>query len=216
MSSTIRILIADADGASRAGISLALRGHGFEVCAEADSADQAVVSAVRERPELCLLETDLPGGGVNAARAIQEQVPNVVLLMLGAEVDDDLLFASLSAGARGFVLKDMDPERLPATLRGALDGEAALPRSAVGRVLDELTAREHGRHATELAGLGVNLTRRERQVLELMDQGLATAAIAASLSISRVTVRRHTSAILRKLGVPDRQAALRVLHDPPG
>jgi DNA-binding NarL/FixJ family response regulator len=215
VSAPVRVLIASSDGASRAGISLALRGHGFEVCAEADSADDAVASAVRERPDLCLLETELPGGGVEAARTIQEQVPSSVLLMLGTDLDDDLLFAALSAGARGFVLKDMDPGRLPATLRGTLDGEAALPRTAVGRVLDELSFRERGRHAAELARLGVELTQREREVLELLDRGLDTGAIAKALSISAVTVRRHTSQILRKLEAPDRDAALRLLREPP-
>jgi DNA-binding NarL/FixJ family response regulator len=215
VSAPARILIGDPDVASRAGISLALRGHGFEVCAEADSAEAAVASAVRERPDLCLLEAELPGGAIEAARAIRERVPQAVLVMLGADVDGDRLFAALSAGARGYLPKDMDPARLPVTLHGVLAGEAALPRAAVGRVLDELRALEHGRHARELAGLGVQLTNRERQVLELLDRGLDTGEIADALSISGVTVRRHTSEIIRKLGVPDRDAVLRAIREPP-
>jgi two-component system NarL family response regulator len=102
----------------------------------------------------------------------------------------------------------------PLALHGVLNGEAALPRALTGAVLDELRAREHGRHATELARLGVQLTSREREVLELLDQGLTTAMIGERLSISAVTVRRHVSEVVRKLGVPDREAALRLLRAP--
>jgi DNA-binding NarL/FixJ family response regulator len=215
VSRPVRVLIADDDAASRAGVELSLSGDGFEVCADADSAKAAVEAAHRERPDVCILEADLPGGGVDAAERIHAALPQTAVVMLGAHVDDERLFASLQAGARGYLPKDMDPDRLPATLRAVLRGEAALPRAAVGRVLEELQARERGRHATELARLGVELTPRERQVLELLDRGLDTAGIAETLSISAVTVRRHTSGLLRKLGVPDRDAALRILREPP-
>jgi DNA-binding NarL/FixJ family response regulator len=107
----------------------------------------------------------------------------------------------------------MDPERLPNALRGVLNGEAALPRALMGRVLEELRAMEHGRHAGELARLGVALTRREQEVLEQLDKGLSTAEIGKALSISAVTVRRHVSEIVKKLSASDREAALRLLRD---
>ena len=75
MSAPVRVLIADDDAASRAGVGLSLRGHGFEVCAEADTADAALDSARRERPDLCILEANLPGGGVDAAQSIRAAVP---------------------------------------------------------------------------------------------------------------------------------------------
>ena len=106
----------------------------------------------------------------------------------------------------------MDPARLPMALRGVLDGEAALPRALMGRVLEELRAVENGRHASELSRLGVDLTPREQEVLEALDRGLRTAAIAQSLGISAVTVRRHISELLRKLGAPDREAALDLIR----
>jgi DNA-binding NarL/FixJ family response regulator len=84
----------------------------------------------------------------------------------------------------------------------------------MGRVLEELHAHEHGRHASELSRLGVRLTRREREVLEHLHRGLETAEIGELLSISAVTVRRHVSEILRKLGAPDRDAALQLLRPP--
>jgi DNA-binding NarL/FixJ family response regulator len=136
--------------------------------------------------------------------------------MLSATVDSPRLFAALRAGARGYLLKDMDPARLPAALRGVLDGEAALARSLMGSVLDEFHARERGRHASQLSRLGVELTNRERQVLELLERGLSTAAIGVVLGISSVTVRRHVSEVVRKLDVPDRASALRVLRGAAG
>jgi len=209
----VRVLIADDDGATRAGVRLALAEHGFDVCAEADSADAAVDGAQRERPELCLVEASLPGGGAAAVERILRAHSETVAVMLSGAVDEERLLAAVRAGARGYLLKDMDPARLPMALRGALDGEAAFPRALMGAVLDEFRAREHGRHASQLNRLGVQLTSRERQVLELLERGLETAEIGERLSISAVTVRRHVSEILRKLGAPDREAALRLLRE---
>lgn len=212
----VRVLIADDDGSTRAGIRLALAGHGFEVCAEADSADAAADAARRERPDICLVEGGLPGGGVAAAEGILRAHPETVVVMLSAAVDEEQLFAAVRSGARGYLPKDMNPDRLPMALRGALDGEAALPRVLMGAVLDEFRASERGRHASELSRLGVRLTARERQVLELLERGLETAEIGERLSISAVTVRRHVSEILRKLHAPDRESALRRLRDSSG
>jgi DNA-binding NarL/FixJ family response regulator len=208
----VRVLIADDDRATRSGVRMALAGHGFEVCAEADSADAAFEAARRERPDVCLVEAGLPGGGVAAAERILRARSETVVVMLSAAVDEEQLFAAVRAGARGYLLKDMDPARLSMALRGVLRGEAALPRVLMGAVLDELRAREHGRHASELSRLGVQLTSRERQVLELLEQGLETAEIGGRLSISAITVRRHVSEVLRKLGAPDRESALRLLR----
>jgi DNA-binding NarL/FixJ family response regulator len=174
-----------------------------------------VAAAAREEPDVCLIEADLPGDGVAAAARVLAEVPRTAVVMLSAGVDDERLFAAVRAGARGYLLKDMDPARLPQALRGVLNGEAALPRTLMGRVLEELRAHEHGRHASELSRLGVRLTRRQREVLEHLDRGLQTAGVAEALGISSVTVRRHISEILRKLGAPDRDAALQLLR-PPG
>jgi DNA-binding NarL/FixJ family response regulator len=214
VSEPIRVLIADHDGASRAGVRLSLGAHDFEVCGEVDSADAAVEAARREEPDVCLIEADLPGDGVLAAGRMVAEVPRTAVVMLSAAVDDARLFAAVRAGARGYLLKDMDPARLPMALRGVLGGEAALPRVLMSRVLEELRAQEHGRHASELSRLGVQLTRREREVLEHLDRGLETAEVAEALGISSVTVRRHVSEILRKLGARDRNAALQLLRPP--
>lgn len=207
MSDPVRLLIADHDASSRAGVRLSLGGSDFEVCGEADSADAAVDAARREEPDVCLIEADLPGDGVAAAEGVLREVPRTAVVMLSASVDDERLFAALRAGARGYLVKDMDPERLPQALRGVLRGEAALPRVLMGRVLEELRAQEHGHHASELSHLGVRLTRREREVLELLVTGSSNAEIAATLVISTRTVDHHVSAVLAKLGVRSRGEA---------
>jgi DNA-binding NarL/FixJ family response regulator len=210
----VRVLVADDDRSTRAGIRLALAEHAFDVCAEAGSADDAVQAAEREDPDVCLIEADLPGGGgVATAGRILDARPGAAVIILSGAVDPEDLFAAVRAGVRGYLPKDMDPERLPAALRGVLEGEAAVPRALMGALLEEFRAREHGRHAGELARLGVELTARERQVLDLLDRGLDTAEIGERLSISAVTVRRHVSEILRKLGAGDRDAAAGLVAD---
>jgi len=209
----IRVVIADHDAASREGVRLALKGKDFDISSEAGSADSAAFAAGRDLPDICLVEADLPGGGVAAAERVLAASPQTVVVMLSAAVDDNRLFAAVRVGARGYLLKDMDPERLPMALRGVLNGEAALPRPLMGRVLKELRAVARGRHASELSRLGVDLTRREREVLELLDRGLATAQIGQLLGISAVTVRRHVSHLVQKLRAPDRDGALRLVRE---
>jgi DNA-binding NarL/FixJ family response regulator len=212
MNRPITVLVADHDPSSRAGVRMSLDRHDFAVCAEADTADAALEAARRDGPDVCLIEADLPGGGVDAVQRLISEVAGTVVVMLSASVDDERLLAAVRAGARGYLLKDMDAARLPMAVRGVLEGEAAIPRALMGRVLEELRSTEHGRHADQLSRLGAHLTHRERQVLELLERGLATAQIGETLAISSVTVRRHVSEVLRKLEVPDRESALRVLR----
>lgn len=207
----VRVVVADRDASTRTGIRMALVQGGFEVCAEATTARSAREAVERERPDVCLIDADIEGGGLDAATAIKSEAPGTVVVMLGSSADDDRVLAAVRAGARGYLPKDMNPARLGPALRGAVDGEAALPRALMGRVLDELHRR--GRYGAELARLRVTLTRREQEILELLDQNLDTADIARLLGISAVTVRRHVSELLRKLGVRDREAALRLLRE---
>ena len=185
---------------------------GFEVVAEAADSPGAVEAAERERPDLCLLDVHMPGGGIRAAGEILERLPDTAVVMLTVSRNDEDLFDALRAGAAGYLLKDTDPERLPHALRGVLAGEAAVPRTLVARVIDEF--RTHGRRRrVPLAGRrGIELSSREWEVLEMLREGQTTADIARRLSVSPVTVRRHVSAILRKLDVPDRQAAVELME----
>jgi DNA-binding NarL/FixJ family response regulator len=122
------------------------------------------------------------------------------------------LFDSIRAGADGYLLKDIDPSRLGVTLRAALRGEAALPRHLVSRLIEEFRGRG-GRRLRLASGAHVELTGRELEVLELMREGLTTAAMAARLFIAEATVRSHIAAIVHKLGVEDREGAVRLLEE---
>ena len=192
---------------------MALEGSGFRVVAEAADAGAAVDAALRERPDVCLLDINMPGNGITAAHEITDRLPGTAVVMLTVSRDDADLFAALRAGASGYLLKDIDPKRLPHALRDVLRGEAALPRDLVARLIDEFRDRGRRRRLPLLSSRGVELTGREWDVLELLREGRRTADIAQRLSISDVTVRRHVSSILRKLRVPSRKAALKLLEE---
>lgn len=210
MTAPLRVLLAEADAPTRAGIGFALEADGFVVCGEALSAGAAVKDAVRELPDICLVDEALPGGALVAVDAIYQRIPASKLVMLTESEEPPSLLAAIRAGAAGFVRKDLDPTRLPATLRGVVAGEAALSRHLTFRLLESLRTRERGRSAPTTPG-GPSMTDRELEVLELMAEGLRTSEIAASLSIAEVTVRRHVSSAVAKLGVADRAAAIAML-----
>ena len=209
MSDPVRVLIADDHVPTRDDIRRALEAdERFVVCAEAGDAPVAIEAALRESPDLCVLDVRMPGGGVAAAWEISSRLPATRIVMLTVSSDDADLFAALRAGASGYLLKDMDPAELPDALRDVLNGEAALPPSLVARVIGEFRDRSPRRRAV-LATTGYEtLTSREWQVLELVRQGHSTAAIARRLVVSPVTVRSHVNNILRKVRAPSREALL--------
>jgi two-component system nitrate/nitrite response regulator NarL len=201
----IRVLVADSSRAARAGLRIALETAACRVCGEAADASAAIETAIRERPDVCLLETSLPGNGIAAAAAVKANLPDTSVVMFGEAPSDADLFAALEAGASGYLTKDIDPDRLAVALLRVRSGETALSRTLVTRLVEEFRRRRLPR----LRGL----TNREFEVLELLSQGLRTGEIADRLFVARVTVRTHIAAILKKLGVADRQAAIRMLDD---
>ncbi len=213
----VSVLLADDHARTRAMVRSALERTGeFHVCAEAADAAAAVEGARRTRPDVCLLDINMPGNGIAAAARITGALPETSVVMLTVSRQDDDLFDALRAGASGYLLKGLDEAAIGEALQRVLAGEAMLPGSLVARLVDEFRDRESRRVAVP-EGQSARLTGREWDVLELMRKGARTADIAERLFVSQTTVRSHVSSILRKLGVPNRDAAIRLLDGvPPG
>lgn len=204
----LRVLVADDHAPMIAGVRMALLAGGFEVCAEAGNARDAVQQARAQRPDIALLDIHMQGNGLSAARLISEELPDTAVVMLTVSRAESDLFEALRAGARGYLLKDIDPVRLPEALRGVLAGEAALPRSLAARLMDEFRRRESAPRRRFLGKRRVQLSEREWEVLELLQQGLSTKEIAERFFVTPATVRSHVSALLRKLDVTSREEAV--------
>jgi DNA-binding NarL/FixJ family response regulator len=209
----LTVLIADDHPATRAGIRASLEVNGFNVCADVGDAKAAVEAALRERPNVCLLDVHMPGNGIAAASQISAALEETAIVMLTVSRSDQDLFDSLRAGASGYLLKETEPERLPLALRGVLAGEAAIPRTLAARLIEEFRERGRRRKLPLLGRRGVELTSREWEVLDLMRQGATTEQMAARLFVSPVTIRTHISSILKKLRVTDREAAINLLEE---
>jgi len=204
-----RVLIADDHAPSRDDIQRALeRDQRFSVCASVADAAKAIQVAVRERPDVCLLDIRMPGDGLAAAWEIAARLPQAKIVMLTVSDDDADLFAALRAGAHGYLLKTMNLRRLPDALEGVLSGEAAIPRTLVAHMLEQFRGHEpRWRQPVADRSPGQRLTSREWEVLALLAQHQSTSDIARRLMLSNVAVRVHIVAIVRKLGVCDRAAA---------
>jgi two-component system nitrate/nitrite response regulator NarL len=214
-----RVLLADDHAPTRAGVRMALEESAFVVVAEATTAAEAIAGALAHRPDVCLLDIYMPGGGIEAAGEIGRALPGTAIVMLTASDSDEDLFAALRAGATGYLPKTTSADRLGQALEGVLAGEAALPRALTARLIEEFRQRpgrgrtaRPGTHGTPGALYGVALTDRELEVVELMLEDLNTIQISQRLSISAVTVRRHISAVVRKTGAHSRRAAVDVLR----
>jgi DNA-binding NarL/FixJ family response regulator len=209
-----RVLVAACDESRRREIGSALRGEpDFEVCAEAGDAAAAVDAAVRERPDLCILETRLPGSGLAAAWEIAARLPSAKLVVLGEADDEAGLFRALRAGASGYFEHQPTSPALRRTLRAVMAGEAGIGRHLVARMAERFRDVSPSRRTPIDAVDGARLTAREWEVLELLHRNLSTAEVADRLSVSPVTVRSHVAAIVHKLGVADRAAAVGVLDE---
>jgi DNA-binding NarL/FixJ family response regulator len=204
------IVIADDHPVIRLGVRMSLMRGGFRVVAEAADRDGAVSAVRRERPDVCLLDVRMPGGGIEAAAMITQDAPSTSVVMLTVSDSTDDVLAALRAGAVGYLPKDTHPDRLPAALCGVLKGEAALPRALVGLVLTRF--RDYTAVAADPVRVGeVELSARESEILRMLRSGMTTGEIGEILSLSPITVRRHISAGVAKLGVADRRAAIRAI-----
>lgn len=200
-----RVLIADDHAPTRVGVRSALERGNCVVCAEAASAAGAIDAALRERPDVCLIDVRMPGNGIHAAAEITRQLPDTTVVMLTVSGDTADIMDAISAGAMGYLLKDMDPSQLPAAVRSAAAGEAPIAGSVTARLLDELRRRGSRTGLFGADGHRAHLTNREWDVFELVADGLSTAEIARRLFIDPITVRRHISDLMRKTNVKSRE-----------
>jgi DNA-binding NarL/FixJ family response regulator len=205
-----RVLLADADLPTRVGVRVALELGGFDVVAEVEDSDAAVAAAVELSPDLGLLASGLPADGLGTVGRISKLRPGMRLVELTAQASGGELLSAVLAGAAGYLTSDMRPARLPDALSGVLAGEVALPRRHTALLLEELRGRL-GQRAAVSAQASALLSDREWEVLQLLGDGCSTAVMASRLRISEVTVRRHISTVVSKLGVADRAAAAELM-----
>jgi DNA-binding NarL/FixJ family response regulator len=205
-----RVLIASADASLRAGLRMTLAAAGLSVIAEVSDAQDAVSTAVAERPELVLISAQLPEGAFGAVREISARLPGARVVVLTRTPSGEELVSAVQAGAAGYLGEDVSPARLPAVMQGILEGEVALPRRETQHLLDAMRGRD-ARHAAIAARAASALTNRELEVLDMVVAEVPTGEMARRLGVSQVTVRRHISSLLGKLDLPSRAAAVDLL-----
>jgi DNA-binding NarL/FixJ family response regulator len=204
------VLVADDDATHRRGVREALEANGFVVIAEAGDADAAINATTRLRPDILLLEIELPGDGLAAVGRIAKASPKTLIVVLSRSERPDDVVTALTRGASGYLLKGISGERLASTLRGAYEGEPPLSRSLVPHLVAEI--RRGSERRLLLPDGAVTLTPREWEVGELLRERHSTAEIADRLGVSPVTVRRHVGLLLQKLGAESREAAVDMLR----
>jgi len=159
-----------------------------------------------------LVDLYMPGGGIRVVREVSRRIPGALVVVLTASEDPDDLADAIRAGACGYLVKSMDPDRIVHALRGVLAGEAAIPRFLVAGLVRDLQTLGRKRVIAGRNGRA-DLTSREWEVLGLMCDGLNGPSIAERLYISPVTVRRHSAEVVRKLGVRDRGEAIALVQE---
>jgi DNA-binding NarL/FixJ family response regulator len=200
------VVLASADGLYRAGIASLLRGAGFIVVEVAD-VPSAVSATIEHRSPVCVLDTDLDAGvHAHATRRLAAGGSARIVALASARTESDML-GVIRNGGSGFVPKTTTADGLVRAVNAVLAGHLAIPRQAIAILVDELQGRCR---QTWIGDQRVALTSRERNVLDLLEDGLTTQEIASRLGIAAVTVRRHLGAIAAKAGA-EGVAQLRLL-----
>jgi DNA-binding NarL/FixJ family response regulator len=207
----ISVLIADDHAQSRAMVAETLVAAGFAVCAQGATADAAVLLAAEHEPDVCLLDIRMPGDGIAAARRIAAMLPDTRILMLTVSAKPDDVLDALQAGADGYILKGAAPDEIAEAVRAVFEGEAVIAPPVAPTLVNEIR-RSRTRRLRLSSGASVQLTEREWEILELLDEGRSTGKIAAALFVAPVTVRTHIAAVVRKLEVGDRDEAVAVFR----
>jgi DNA-binding NarL/FixJ family response regulator len=208
----VRVVIADDQALIRTGFAMILAADGIEVTAEAADGAQAIEAVRRTIPDVVLMDIRMPGvDGLEATRRILRDpvgAPRVIIL---TTFDlDRYVYAALSAGASGFLLKDVSPEHLVAAIRLVRSGDALLAPTITRRLVERFARRgEDQAPHRDLA----TLTPRELEVLEQLARGLSNAELAERFRLSEATVKTHVARILAKLRLRDRAQAVVVAYE---
>lgn len=202
----IRIVIADDHPLFREGLRALLASiPDTEVVGEASTGDEAIAVAAEAQPDVLLMDIQMPGiNGVEATRRIVHTSPHIGVIMLTMFADDDLVFAAVRAGARGYILKGADQSEVLRAIRSVANGEALFGPAIAARLISYFSGLTPGMAPRAFP----ELTDREREVLNLIAQGYNNLEIAGRLVLSPKTVRNHVSNIFSKLQVADRAQAI--------
>lgn len=208
---TIKVLVVDDNELLRAGLVAVLSSDPeLAVVAQAADGTAALRLAIEHRPDVVLMDIEMPGGdGITATRNICQSVPAAKVLILTMFDLDEYVVEALRAGASGFLLKTSGPTELINAVKSCAAGEYMLSRTVMARLIDSYVARPVA--PPTVPGL-TDLTQRERDVLRSMAGGLSNAEIAAELHLAETTVKTHVARILAKLGARDRVQAIVIAH----
>lgn len=208
MTGPLRVVVADDQSLVRTGFRMILTANGIDVVAEASNGEEAIEAVRRSRPDVVLMDIRMPEmDGLEATRRIlggTSGEPRVIIL---TTFDlDHFVYAALSAGASGFLLKDVSQEHLVAAVRMVRSGDALLAPAITRRLVERYARRDAETSALhrDLAAL----TPRELEVLSLLAQGMSNSELAARLHLSETTIKSHVGRILAKLGLRDRVQAV--------
>lgn len=198
----IRVFLVDDHEVVRRGIADMINAEpDLEVVGEASTARQAVARVAATVPDVAVLDVRLPdGSGIDVCRTIRSANPVVQCLMLTAYDDDEASYSAVLAGAAGYVLKDIRGQHLVESIRRVARGESLVQKAVTRKVVTELTG-------TAADSSASNLTTRERQVLELIAEGLTNRQIGDQLDLAEKTVKNYVSGLLAKLGMARRTQA---------
>lgn len=203
----IRLVIVDDHTLFREGLASIIRLEpDIEVSGLAGSVQEAVDIVRTLKPDIVLMDFTLPDGtGADATRMVLKEDPDCKIIFLTMSEEDENLFAAIRSGAKGYLLKNMSPSKLVATIRSVQQGESALSRTMTLRLMEELSRTKESENLGD-ATLA-KLTRREMDVLREIAKGSTNQEIAKQLYLSENTVKYHVHSILQKLGLPSRRAA---------
>ena len=203
----MRVLLVDDHALVRSAIRQALQAPDIEVVGEAASAEEALEMAPMLRPDLLLLDIDLPGlSGIEAVRELAPRLPDTKIVMLTVSTDRRDLLGAVRHGAYGYLTKDLSGEALLRAVRGIRHGDLPMSRAHAATVVEHLQRSVRG-GPPEGDEVDQLLSARESEVLRLLAEGLTDREIAGALAFSPRTVESHVSSLLRKLGVRNRAEA---------
>ena len=204
-----RVVIVDDHVLFREGLASILEAQAdLEVVGQGGSAEEAIRLTKEQRPEMILVDLDMPGGGLEAARVISGEYPDTKIVILTASEEDDNLLSALKCGAKAYILKGVAARELLRILRIVAEGESYVPPALAASMLLEMNMSKT-RPRKELENPIDSLTEREREILEGLAGGLSNKEIGLKLFLSEKTIKHYITNILQKLQVRNRvEAAL--------